>query len=167
MLKPYSCTYLLTNLCTTTKPTTISLQHLTRAVNEIKRSISPLHHTHSSPICALIHFLRHMHPKSIHTTQNTPISYLCADITLLEIKCHYKHLTHNCIRKLFVHSKTSIQSPKHDHTLYVKHNLREHITRIDSTYNYRGSNDYLACPYITPQPHDHHEHPLFDYTTAA
>jgi hypothetical protein len=105
--------------------------------------MSPLHHTHSSPMCAVIHFLRHMHSKSIHTTQNTLISYLCADLTSFGIKRHYKHLTPNCLRNLLVHSKTSIQVISTIIHLFVKHNFKERLTRIDSTYNCRGSDDYL------------------------
>ncbi|KAL5658786.1 hypothetical protein ACJX0J_031949, partial [Zea mays] len=56
-------------------------------------AMSSFHHTHSSPICALILFLRHMHSQSIHTTQNT---------------------------------------------LICKSQFKERLTRIDSTYNYRG-----------------------------
>jgi hypothetical protein len=102
--------------------------------------MSPFHHTHSSPLDALIHFLRHMHSKSIHTTQNTLISYLCTDLTPFGIKRHYKHLTHNCLRNLLVHSKTSIQVIN---TLICEAQFKERLTRIDSPYNYRGSDDYL------------------------
>jgi hypothetical protein len=64
------------------------------------------------------------------------------NITLLEVKCHYKHITHNCITNLLVHSKTSIRSNEHNRTLLCDVKFNERIRCIDSTYKYRGNDDY-------------------------
>jgi hypothetical protein len=111
--------------------------------------MSPLHHTHSSPICALIHFLRHTHSKSILTTQNIHTYYLCTEHNTswdkMSLQTHYTQLHYEPTCPL---ENIYLKSWTQPYTICdVKFN--ERIMCIDPTHDIEEAMTTSACHHFT------------------